>query len=315
MYNEQWKRKFINSFTNSAGSATTYERLFNRFESREKELDKDLACMSEEEIRVALNSVTGLSTASTTRSIVILRAYVSWCIKNRMKCVSDVLLSLYPDTSERMTQKMYASPEALNDAMNTVFSPVEDKTVHNIYRCYMWLCYMGLSIREIELLKKSQVDFSRSTVEFGMYGYKIYMEAIQTFESCVKQKSFVSFHPRYPYKPVVKQRVLSELLLSRTDNSVSVPELNKLISAVKGADGLPHSHRNLYRSGVFHRMLMRERAGFPVDFAEEAMKAIYDDRSDANDCGDKERLTRITNQLRRVLEKDYCVWKNAFYGE
>ena len=128
MYNEQWKRKFINSFTNSACSALSYERLFNRFESREKELDKDLACMSEEEIKIALNSVTGLSSSSTTRSVVVLRAYVSWCMENNMECVSDVLLRLYPDVSKSMALKMYASPKALNNAMNAVFSPV--KVIH-----------------------------------------------------------------------------------------------------------------------------------------------------------------------------------------
>lgn len=69
MYNEEYKKKFINEFTESKSRKVAAERLFDFLEPYERELDKDVYAWSNDEIRPVLEQMFGItSQGRKTRS-------------------------------------------------------------------------------------------------------------------------------------------------------------------------------------------------------------------------------------------------------
>ena len=80
MYNEEQKISFIRQLTQSVSTAEFCELVFKAFAPFEEEWGADLCTRSAAELGPAVEKICGARLNSKYRRIVVLRAYVSWCI-------------------------------------------------------------------------------------------------------------------------------------------------------------------------------------------------------------------------------------------
>lgn len=306
MYNSDQKLAFIHEHTTSASVATAAARLFNRTEPLEKHLRTDLCELSIEDVQPFVNELPGVTTTNRMYVISLIRAYVVWCRSKGIIQQDSQLLNLETNQTVAMLKSMYSSPEHLNDAFDKVFHPVEQHTVHNIYRTFLWLAYLGVPMSGVGLIEKSDVHFERNTVVFGAVELEIYMEAIQAFESCVNDTKFAVIHTKGLR---FMKRADSKLLLSRGGNKVDVSEFSKLINALPNKKRAELRYDNIKYSGIFYRAYMSECNGVPVDFkfvveADIRQQIQYGET-------EKQVYERIMKEARRY-SADYAAWKAAF---
>ena len=306
MYNDAQKKRFISEYATSSYMATKVVRLFNRVAPLEIHLGKDLCFMDVSEAQPFIDELPGVTMYNASTNISIVRSYVLWCEKNGIISAESSLLQLKMDQSAAMRKSMYDSPASLNAAFDRVFHPVDEKTVHNVYRAFLWLGYIGLQLPQTDLIEKSSVDFNRSIVTFEAVERDIYMEAIQAFKSCVYDTEFCIISTKRRY---FAQRPQSKLLLSRLSPTVDYHEFSKLISALPNTKRYTLRYDNIRYSGIFYRAYQLEQQGIPVDFkaivTEEVKQRVQ--------YGDTERqiYTRIMAENKRYVH-DYNAWKMAF---
>lgn len=311
MYQSELKARFIRQYTNSANTALRCESLFDIVESVESELGKDVCTMTDDEFSGVLSLVCGVKHSTGTRMSAFLRDYIKWCVDTDVSGANQDLLTVEFDQTDNMRDGMYKSPSHLQHVLDSLFYPVSEGTFHNALRCYIWLAYIGLQQKEIEIVEKTNVDFASNTVHSASGAHSIYMEAIPTFLSCVNETSFRYFHNKHGgLSP--RERADSALLLARTKSTVKSQELINSICAVTRAKESNASFRydRLLLSGVFYRMYLRETEdGIPVDFHLFAQEFVLAKRMFKSSKYDESAEVRKTAFM---FKQDYAAWKVAF---
>lgn len=311
MYRSEQKIKFIKQYTLSANTATRCEALFERIAPIEQSITKDVSEMTESEFSVVLSEVCGVTRSTEERMTLFLRDYIKWCVDTDVSNANPKLLEVVHDPSYNIREGLYKNPAHLQKALNSVFLPVEEHTVHNVYRAYIWSLYIGLQQPELETIEKTAVDFERSIVLSESGAYSIYMEAIPSYLSCVNQTRFRYIHNLHGTF-YFKDRADSKLLLSRTSAVVKCQELINSIGALCRAQECSYSFRadRLRLSGIFYRMYQRETEdGFPVDFHLFAEQDVRAKRLRRNET---EVGYAAINKAACLLKQNYTNWKIAF---
>ncbi len=90
---------------------------------------------------------------------------------------------------------MVSSPYFFNKYLDSVFEPTENNTIENLYRCAMWLLYIGFELDEIVDLEINNVDLYNRRI---IYKDKYYRMPDYSFDSIEKCVSAISFY--YPHK-------------------------------------------------------------------------------------------------------------------
>lgn len=313
MFNKDQKVCFIIQTTKSSNVAVKIENIFNRIEHLEESYNKDVCAMTADEFAEVLKFICGVTHSTGERMLAFLRDYIKWCVEVKAPDVNSDLLSVDYDQEDNVRKGMYKSPAHLHETLEKIFYPVDLQSMHNIYRGYIWLAYMGLHPQEIETIEKTSVDFSRNIVVSETGARYIYMEAIPTFLSCVHQTDF-----RYDNNikarggTYFRERPTSPLLLSRLKLGVNCKEIANSMAAVLRSKKATSSFRfdRLHLSGVFYRMYQREvEDGLPVDFrlfAEEEVriKRMYQ-RGITEDYA-------VISKTACLYKQDYNNWKAAF---
>lgn len=318
MYNEELKQRFINSFTKNSHRITNLIAMFNAIEPFERAWGADICTKSDEEVKPAVEKVTGLRTTTKIGRMILLKEYAKWCMKEGIEGACDGLLKIGTEGFdsiglENVRLQTVANPLHLQRYLDTVFDKEEKKTVDNVYRCFLWLAYMGISEDDIIGLKCRDVNLDRMIVDCGGVRAPIYREALDAFQNCVRLDHFVYYHPNYPDKPQYKAREPREFLLCGNKGLPSFKSITT-VCARKRFDPSgklrTEMHINFSRaqlSGIFFRMSERERAGDIIDFLDIADWFI-DDKVYKLDRGTNTQETK-RRQIARLYEEDYLRWK------
>ena len=317
MYNEEQKRDFLNQYSKSKSGLEAYARAFNAMQKYEEEWGADLCTRTKEELEPAVNSVLGVRSQGKGARMALYKAYVQWCLENGVEGACDGMMYVDISDAKKMVEQMVNSPTHLQKYLDTVFHKESEKTIDDIYRCYLWLAFAGMSESDIFEVETTDVRFQDFSVTKNGKEYPIYRESLRAFKNCVELSGFVYLHPNYSNE-VVRPRVPGKQLLrgikTHAYPQIIRAELSKRTKRAV-AEGKTKTRISYYRSwlsGVFYRMYQLELAGVEPDFSNVASDFMagktYNLSSGRNLIGAKHR---------RVIKEysiDYERWKKAFFS-
>ena len=314
MYNDIIKTKFIKQYTTKIKMREACINTFNVFEPHETKWNADLCTQGTDVLQPIVNDALGMRASSKRLRLSILTDYVKWCIDNQIPGACDGMLHVTTTGVEKMKKQMVTSPLHLQVYLNQVCEPESRETTDNIYRCYYWLAYAGISEEDILKVKISDVDFVYMVVKYNGKEYPIYREAIPALRNCVNLTQFVYNHPNYAAnKTVYKTRVDGDTLIRGVRSLPTIESMRVELSRRSkkcldsGKTNLKLSYYRVWLSGLFYRTYERELAGLPIDFldaAEEFMNGkTYKLEKTRN------TLTTIRNKISRDFLQDYENWK------
>lgn len=315
MYNEKLKQQFIVGYTHSENTANLCVTIFNAFSEFEETWNADLCTKSKEELQPAVDSVVGLRARTQWSRLIVLKDYVKWCIENKIPNACDGMLKIQSASLDKIKQQTLSNPLHLQRYLDCICDAENDETVDNIYRCYYWLAFGGVTEEDILNIKCSDVDLSNMVVRYKTTEVPIYREALPAFKNCVSLTQFAYKHPNYN-KIIYKDRISGNTLIRGIRSLPTVKSIRVELSRrskekiEKGITDLKMSYLRVWISGLFYRMYEREQAGIPVDFSAAALNFMegktYNLKSGRNTPDAKRR------QVAKDYLNDYERWKLAY---
>lgn len=317
MYNEELKIRFIQEYTQSLSRAETCQQAFNAMEPYEEKWGADFCTRSTAELEPVIEQLVGFRVRSRWQRIIIFQKYVKWCIANHVAGVCDGMLHIETVGLGKVRTQMVANPLQLQRYLDVICEPESEQTTDNIYRCFYWMAYSGMSEEAILNVKCSDVDFENMVIHSGDEEYVIYREALPAFKNAATLTEFVYKHPNYPPdKRVIRNRAPGNILIRGIRSTTTAPALRVELSRRSkkfledGSTDKQLSYYRVFLSGLFFRMQQREIAGIPVDFSGEASK-FMEGKTYKLDTG---RNTPEAKKRAVVNDyvQDYERWKAAF---
>lgn len=305
MYNPDVKNSFLNQLTN-AYSIERFTSIFSASEPYETKNAKDLYEFSEEELSPVIRVISGVKTSSRRTQICNVRRYIKWCKQNDIACVSDAIFTLDYNDTETIKTKWVSGPLQLQNYLDQICAPESERTISDIYRCYLWLAFSGMPEDEAVNITASDVDLLTLIVWSNGKRYNIYREGVMAFSNCVNQDSFRYTHPLY-FQTVDRKRVEGELLLRGIKTQPKAlafkTELVKRNARAieENKTTLKLSYNTVRDSGLFYEVYERKTAQQVVDTRKYVMKALLEKLGD-----------EVSRYTIRQLVNDYFKWKQAF---
>lgn len=332
MYNDQVKCAFIQRYTASDQTEKLVRGIFDRMQGVEEKYDTDFYAMNTEQAQEAFTSVTGTRIKGANTILMILKAYVRWCVANgypASNSVQDVRLDVY----DKFKEGYVASPLHLKETLDVVFYRPDLNGIEYIYRTYFWLAFMGLQVSEAIQVKDSDIDFDNMRLKFfdakrkKEERFPMYVESLPDFRQAKVMKTISE--PRGT-KGVSKDRASGNELLRGKVSKRTLEEAITLTyrpvicrtfketpqryeregKEVPKTVSLKLTYNHAYMSGIFYRMYERERMGIPPDFDEIVLRERRNVTNPHYPRGYSER--KLLNILIKNMGQDYENWKSVF---
>lgn len=316
MYNENLKRQFIKSYAKTETVVKICESVFKAFEESENKHGADLCTMSTEELQPIISTIVGFRVRSKWVRLIILKDYVRWCIGMGVKDARGDMLSITNVGLEKVKLQTVPNPRSLQNYLNVICAPEDDKTIDNIYRCYYWLAYAGMDEEDIMEVKSADVDFKNMVVNYHKKSttVPIYPEAVKAIRYCSELESFQFIHPNYS-EAKWRPRVSGSLLMRGVKTNGSLKsvrvEMSKRAKEQEDKTQFKLSYFRVWISGVFYRAHEGEIAGEEASFSDIAANQM-EGKTYKLDSG-RNTIAAKHRQLTRDYEEDYERWKLAWY--
>lgn len=313
MYNEDIKKKFISGYTRSIHTAEAARTVFNAMEPYETVWGADLCTRSAEQLQPAIDNIMGLRSYSKWTALTALREYTKWCMLMKLPGACDGMMHVDTLGLEKIRKRMVASPFHLQKYFNEVFDAESEETIDNIYRCYLWLAYDGMSEEDALNVRSDDVDFQNMLISCNDIEIPIRHEALPAFRNAATLKSFRYKHPNY--KPVRRDRAAGDTIMRGIKANTQVMTIRSTLSKrfseafKENRTELQLSFYRIWLSGLFYRMYERERAGVQVNFSEIAVREMAGRDYSLNGGG---TLKQKENRKAKDYMEDYQRWKLAF---
>jgi hypothetical protein len=322
MYNPELKNRFLSSQTTRI---TTYIQMFEATAKFEENLQADICTLSAKELEPILENIIGVRDSSKSLRLANLRTYVKWCVANGVDGVCEDILHIKTVGSSKISKTMAANPLHFQRYLNALFDAEDMMTIDLVYRCYLWLAYIGMNEDEIMNTKSSDVDIENMVVYLAdnhceiKEGLPIYREALQTIKLCATLNKFIYITSQYTTQ---RARVEGDLLLRGWKTMPSAQTIRSVIShrinnAIKNkTTELSISCYRAYLSGVFYRVYEQECLNTIFNLEEVFREIAY------KDIIKKEPITASQAQtecnIRRRVNgyiTDYNRWKDVYHKD
>lgn len=313
MYNSGHKTKFISTIM-SGTNRQIAEKIFIKTEAAESELNKDLYLFSDDEIRSIISEILPARKEGQTSRIKILFDYFDFSRLVTGLVIPEHDLLKYDSLNEKFAATMVDGPDGLARYLESVFPSGEGNRIDCIYKCYCWLAFMGVNEEDALDIKVSDVELDYLDVLYKGAALPIYREAYMDFRRAVTSTEFVTFHPLYPDKPNIRQRIPGDGLLRGVK---AVPNTSTFRSTLthrgqeafnSGKTDKKLSYQRIRLSGLYYETFMLERRGVVPDFRSEAETEILRKGKEYNRLNDY-----IRQSAKRYLD-DYYRWKLIFWN-
>lgn len=309
MFNAEVKEGFVKSYTDKISVRVACKQFFDIAQKYEEQWGADLYTRTIEELTPFLDDVSGLTVQSRKTTLSILKSYIRWCMaQNDILGVCEDILKINSVPSDKFKTQTVTSPIHLQRYLDSVFAPVEDKTVENIYRTYFWMAYAGINQNDVFKVKNKDVDFSEMVIRYNEKVYPIYREGIKAIKYCV-ELDYIRSERTNTGKFVILDRIDSDLVMRGrksvfTSKSMQERTSRKQREALdSGKTDLRLSYFKVWISGLFYRMYMDEISGIKPDFLP-FVKEIDSVK------GTKNRPYELKNRA-KYYHEDYLCWKDS----
>lgn len=328
MYNEQVKLAFIDKYTESKQTEKLLRHIFDGTKDIEERYGKDFYEMDAEQAQEAFNYVSGIKVNGASSILMILKAYVRWCVANGYPA-TKAIQELRIDVHDKLRESYVASPEHLLKSLEKAFSNPDENEIEYIYRSFLWLGFMGLQASEAIQVTAEHIDFDTFHLKFPGHTapYRIYPEAIPDLKKAIELKDFEEPRgkngvkkPRAAGKEILRGKVSRRTLAEAVELTFR-PTISRAFKAAldkyesQGAEipvelSLKLTFKHVYMSGIFYRTYERERMGIPPNFSEIILKERRNAKASNFSRNYTER--KLLNILIRDMEQDYDNWKSVF---
>ena len=313
MYNENQKKQFILSYTQSAYTAKNATSLFNIIEEFERKWDADICTKDGDELPEVLSKIVGLRLRSNDSRLSILRSYGKWCRDQQIPGACDGLENIKEVGLNKVKEQTVPDPWHLQEYLDVICDPEEKQTTDNIVRCYCWLAYSGVEEEDILNIKCSDVDLHNKRINYenGICETEIYDEAIKAFRNCVELDEFMFIHPKFevPRKRVQGDTLIRGIRDLTTTKSMRV-ELSRKAARHCDDTDLKLSYKRIRASGIFYRTLINERNGYEPDFKPLVAHERYGKNYNLSHSRNTQEYK--LKELELNYMKDYERWKIAW---
>ena len=318
MYNEEIKKRYIQTTTRSKDTMKMYEFLFRATEPFEQEKDSDICTMSTEEAQIIVDKFSALRKYSMEKYVQLLSSYSKWCINNGVPNATNNIKNVRVSGLEAVRKGMVFSPYHLQLYLDSVFDDESLETYDNCLRCCYWLSFAGCFEEDIFKIKASDVDFNKMTISVGKEGgymiVKIPPEGLQAIRNCATLTQFRYQHSNYK-EDIFRNRVAGDQLI-RGVKEEALPttvltnisrKVSKAIKAGKTDSKIFLSR--VWLSGHFYRKHSQEVSGMDYDFEDMAMAYLLKKKDECNEWPPPhKRIEKVAEKY----EDDYLRWKLAF---
>lgn len=323
MYNAGQKQEYINHETINATGLRQY---FERLSGIEELYGKDIADMSAEEARAALTSLNIRSITTRRHFISLVKAYIDWAIYNGKTRNDNKIATLKPEdigSHYSVVTQMLKSPEQIEHILGTAFGSVYAEQENRQARdsLIFWLLYAGMTINELELLKKTDINYAEKTVASPIEKDVVHSvddNIVSLWRKCCEITYIERVGTRWG-KDIIQAKLAENDYLLRiiagtkdnADRTFGVNQMSILITKIFRAyfeatgEYIVVTPSNIKLSGIFYRLYQYEKSGneVTVEIFSEYLRLKYETRVEMMD---KSKRFRV----------DYAEWKDAFgYNE
>ena len=176
IYNNETKMDYVVYESENPATLVYY---FTRFAEKEHLYRKDILEMNIDELKDTVQSMKIRRSDSRTRLLGVLRGYADWVKtteENSGLKVTDAVYNIKPEDIDAIkinAASMIKSPEHLDKILNSHLDYEGCRNRARQYALFCWLLYTGLTMEEIQMLKKDAIDSEGKTINAGgkVYGF------------------------------------------------------------------------------------------------------------------------------------------------
>lgn len=314
MYNSTLKETYIAQQYDNIKTIQNVKRVFDATEVYEAKYNCDISQMNDDQADETIRGVCGIKSATIDATLAYIRMYIRWRSDVCKDATTDAFFKVVTPSIEIIKSRSVSGPVDLSIYLDTIFdSKAEDHKPDNVYRCYMWLAFMGFEENESHEMTVKNVDLQTMEVNFNGRCVPIYREAFPVFRNVVLLDHFIYENSNYG-DSIIRERLPGESLFRGVRSSCPTvltlrAEINRQIdnTVSRLGDGVRRvTYARALQSGIFYRFYELERAGIEIDFKKFCEGADRPHR----DKPVKDRKT--LNNFVRDMKKDYEAWKLAF---
>jgi integrase len=317
MFNEIQKQEYID-FESTNESAL--KRYFARIAPKEEEYQKDIVDMDLDEAMDTLKSLKVRREESRGHLLSLIRGYDNWAKLNGKSKNVHVISRIPPEaigTDDVYLETMIGSPEHLDKIFDDALDYENYENKSKSHELLFRLLYEGMTLEEVQSLKKSDIDYDERKVktihgtDFIVSDYisRLWKEcAVMTYyerknsRSASAKSTNVNEYSKYELND---SRYLFRTIVgtkSHTDVMMTLDSLRKMILNVfLACEKKTVPARNINYSGIFYKLYMLEREGNSItpEIIADYFRISYNEESN---------MPTITRKWRI----DYEDWKIAF---
>ena len=311
MYNQELKERFIREFAYTDSVRKSCAKTFERAGQIEESVGADFCTMDLADARSVLDSVGSLK--GNNARVNILFAYVRWCEWHKVPNVNMDILNESKQSYTKIRQKMVSGPFHLQMCLDQIFEPESAQTADNMYRCFCWFAFMGMTQRTAMSITSGEVDFDDMVIRHELRSYPIYRESLPTLRQCATMTEILI--PAVDSSVRCRPRAYGDEMLRGLYGVQTINTLRATLAAKRkdkldlGMDVSMFTYNSLTLSGAFYRIYEMERAGIAPDMSQLAAQTM-----DGRTYKLAQRLTLNgkQNQLATAYLEDYYAWKQVF---
>ena len=321
------KNAFLNAQQVTHVGRKTTSVLFNNLSKYEAAAGKDICEFDVDDYIDAVSKAVGTGGHYTKTYYEFMQKYIEWCIEHNINGCNKELAEVVMDENTAMIRwYLVKDPAHLSRAIDNYKKAIGSDPFHPgsdaIYEVYFWLCYMGIPMDKMELIREGDVMLSRDYLVFDGMRYPIYPEAKPAFQRCLSITEF-----RREVRPAAdgtkhyvydKRADGDQLLRTKRPAKIKALRANAIKNYPASGDGATERVlRYLYlrKSGLFYETLNVERTThMPPTFMDYAEQEYKSGVATLPKSGKRSLQTAVLMQAKQLLA-EYKTWKKVYYSE
>ena len=293
----------------------------------ETEWNMDFTMQDLDKLQAAFNNAVSTSKVGAKNALTRFRKYAKWRTENNLPCTQNVF-KLEIDRLVSIRESMVSSPQHLARILDIVFDDSVLGTMDVIYRIFLWMGFSGIDDIEAVTVTRQELDFKQLLIRHNGNTYAMYRESRYDFRiACdltdfLDEDAYISrsngdtiMRGKSGKEPLTPSRYLLTVIRPTLARKFELATQQNLDLDSPEDIGLDLSFHRVYMSGVFYRLYQQELIGNPPDFYEYAQKEF--EQTQLSDKPYKISPTKnpkaaIILRLKKKIETDYVIWKQAF---
>lgn len=282
MYNDEIKRKFLDSVGGKRSIPGTAEFMFKEISEYENSIGKDVYQMSLTQIKDCVNSIDFLESGTLMSSISVLKRYAKWCADNEVfdDCPGGIFAISTKDVDPAiaMEKRLFKDENFLNAAISKVrtFSDGYPEVMAAV------LLWSGLTMPQVFRLRDEHINLETGVV-LNEDGSEVIAElspwALSKAQQYARTKSGLRENASGPYEVVCDKSFDSFIKRFCTTNSKSYGmrlTYNQIVAGITrmriAYEDLGYTQQfsstNIRRSGALYRLWKLEQSGVNLEAPE-----------------------------------------------